>query len=134
MFSDEGGLGTGSSSVRRSRYSRGVFAGGRAWLGACFRLLAGAFPFFREVTGVVLGDVRARAAAGFRVGAALFSFFRVVGLLVRVVPLALAVVLVVRDLAFGRLAERRSADGFVWVFAFCPPRRADRLAICDPFQ
>jgi len=134
MFSDEGGLGTGSSSVRRSRYSRGVFAGGRACLGASCRLLAGAFLFFREVPGVVLVDVRARTAAGFRVEAALFSFFRVVGLLARVVALALPVVLVVRDLTFGRLTERRSADGFVRVFALCPQRRADRLAICDPFQ
>jgi hypothetical protein len=92
-------------------------------------LLAAAFLIFTEVTGVVFGDVRARVGIGFRVWAAVFSFFRVVGLFEWVVPVALLVVMVVRDLAFGRLAERRSADGFVWAFAFCPPRRADRLAM-----
>jgi hypothetical protein len=65
MSKDDGGLGTGSSSVRRSRYSRGVFAGGRAWVGVRSRVLAatalffrvGAGVFFRLVMRVVLGDV-----------------------------------------------------------------------------
>src|SRR5467141_4960448 len=68
MSSDDGGPGTGSSSVRRSRYNRGAFAGGRAWLGARFRVLAarslffrvGAGAFFRLVMRVVLGGVRIR--------------------------------------------------------------------------
>jgi hypothetical protein len=140
MSSDDGGLGTGSSSVRRSLYSRGAFAGGRAWLGACFRLLAAASlfsvvgVFFRLVMGVVLDDVRAWTGARFRVLAAAFLFFRVVAGVVlgdvppwlaagfrllaavfpffRIVVLLVPVILVVRDLAFGRLAERRSAGDF----------------------
>jgi hypothetical protein len=53
---------------------------------------------------VVLDGVRAWLGAGFRVPAAAFPFFSV--LFVLVVP-------VVRDLAFGRLAERRSAGDFL---------------------
>jgi hypothetical protein len=55
---------------------------------------------------VVLGGVRAWLGAGFRVLAAACPFFRVAVLFV-------LVVLVVRDLAFGRLAERRSAGDFL---------------------
>jgi len=123
MSSDEGGPGTGSSSVRRSRYNRGAFAGGRAWLGARFRLLAAASLFFSVGASVVLGGVRARLGPGFRVLAAAFPVFRFAVLFV-------LVVLVVRDLAFGRLAERRSDGDFL----VRPPRRADRLAMLYPFQ
>ena len=114
MSSDDGGPGTGSSSVRRSRYNRGAFAAGRAWAGACFRVLAatslffkvGAGAFFRLVMRAVLADVRAWLGAGFRLLAAVFPFFSVAVLFVMVV-------LVVRDLALGRLAERRSAGDFL---------------------
>jgi hypothetical protein len=133
MSSDDGGPGTRSSSVRRSRYNRGAFAAGRAWAGACFRVLAatslffrvgaGAFfrlvmravladvrawlgAFFRLAMRAVLGGVRAWFGAGFRLLAAAFPFFWVAVLFV-------LVVLVVRDPALGRLAERRSAGDFL---------------------
>jgi hypothetical protein len=160
MSSDDGGPGTGSSSVRRTRYSRGAFAGGRNWPGAGFRVLAAASPLCRVVVadvlawlgarfcvlaaasllrrvvvadvpawlgarfralaaflffrvaaaGVAPGEVRACAEAGSRLLPALFPFLRVVALLA-------LVILVVRDLAFGCLAERRSAGDFTWAFA-----------------
>jgi len=107
-------------------------------------LLAASFLFFRavavdffrgvavDVAGAVLAfllsrvvafaDVRAMLGSGFRLRAAVFALFSVV---VRLV----LVVLIVRDLAFGRLAERRSAADFLWTFALWPPRRADRFAM-----
>ena len=114
MSSDDGGPGTGSSSVRLSRYSRGVFAEVRAWPGACSRLVGAAFLFFSVVVGVVLGDVRAWLAAGFGLLAAVFAFFRVVVLFV-------LIILFVRDRVFGRLAERRSAGDFPGAFALLTP-------------
>jgi hypothetical protein len=74
---------------------------------------------------IVLADVRTWPGAGFRLAAAGVVFFRVF------VPavLVILVVLVVRDRAFGRLAERRSAGDFLVAFAIFPPRRAARLAM-----
>jgi hypothetical protein len=75
---------------------RAVLAEVRVWLGA----------FFRLAMRVVLGGVRARLGAGFRPLPAAFPFFWVAVLFA-------LVVLVVRDLALGRLAERRSAGDFL---------------------
>src|ERR1700680_5222070 len=93
ISSDDGGPGTGSSSVRRSRFSRGAFADVPAWPGAglClppvllfklvvlarvpawpgagFRLAAAGFLLFGII---VLADVRTWLDAGFRLGAAGF--------------------------------------------------------------
>jgi hypothetical protein len=103
MSNDDGGPGTSSSSVRRSRYSRGVFADARPWLGVGFRLL--------------LAAAAARLGADFRLLAAAFLFFRVV------VPVVLVVlvVLVFRRRVFGRLAERRFAGDFLLAFALLLP-------------
>jgi hypothetical protein len=124
MSSDDGGPGTGSWSVLRSRYNRGVFAAGRSWPGVCVRLPAAASLFFEADAGAVFGDGRAWLGTCFRGRAAAFLLFRVVVLFLlfkvvvlflldRVVVLFELVVLVVRGLAFGRLAERRSADDFL---------------------
>jgi len=83
---------------------------------------AGAVLAFLRSRVVAFADVRAMPGTGFRLRAAVFPWFRVVVLLV-------LAVLAVLDLAFGRLAERRSAADFLWTFALWPPRRADRFAM-----
>jgi hypothetical protein len=148
MSSDDGGPGTGSSSVRRSRFSRAVFAdvpvrpglgpclpaatlpftvvvlaGFRAWTGAGSRLPAATFLSCGIIVRTWLGD-------GFRFVAAGVLFFRD---LVPVVPVIL-VVLPVRDRVFERLTERRSAGDFLVAFAILPPRRAARLAMLGPLS
>jgi hypothetical protein len=147
MSSDDGGPGTGSASVRRSRFNRGTFADLPAWraAGAC---LPAATLLFKVVVfdGVpawrgagflvpaatflssgsfVLSDVRTCPGDGFRLVAAGFLVFSVFVpvVLITLVPPA------VRDRAFGRLAERRSAGDFLVAFAILPPRRAARLAM-----
>jgi len=84
-----------------------VFGDDRAWPDTRFRARTTAFLLSRVVA---FADVRAMLGSGFRLRAAVFALFSVV---VRLV----LVVLIVRDLAFGRLAERRSAADFLWTFA-----------------
>ncbi len=112
MFSDDGGVGTVSSSVRRTRSSRGVFG---------------------LATTLLRGFAATRVAAVLReVGLAFFVTlprFRAAGRLVRV---ALDVVFAPRFAAaffVGRFAKRLTAGRFFVGFAAFARRVALRLAI-----
>jgi hypothetical protein len=77
------------------------------------------------LAAATLPAAAARLGADFRLLAPAFLFFRAVVL----VALLVLVVLVFRNRAFGRLAERRFAGDFLLAFALLLPRRAARLAM-----